>query len=63
MNQKYKEEARTNYHNFLLYNEINEDAKEKRYQKEEKREKRFKEFWNNIFDNLDKEISKKSFFG
>ncbi|WP_195909703.1 hypothetical protein [endosymbiont DhMRE of Dentiscutata heterogama] len=60
--ENYKEEARTNYHNFLLYNDINEDAKEKRYQKAEKREKRFKEFWNNIFDNLDKEISKEPFF-
>ena len=60
--EKYKEEAWTNYHNFLLYNDIREETEEKRYQEEEKREKKFKEFWNNIFDNLDKEISKEPFF-
>ena len=61
--KEYKEEARTNYHNSLLYNVINEDAEvKKRHQKEEKREKDFKEFWNNIFDNLDKEIRKEPFF-
>lgn len=60
--EKYKEEARTNYHNYLLYNDVNEDTEEKRCQKREKREKWFNEFWNNIFDNLDKEISKEPFF-